>query len=214
MKSLGQEQRSTVTDLLQSGVSERAHNIVRTDPELLAQNSHLREQVAQLRLRILDLERKADMDPLLSVYNRRAFMAEIHRAQSVMDRFDLHSSIIFFDLDGFKSVNDTYGHGVGDEVLKAVAKTLLSGVRNCDMVARLGGDEFGVLLFKSDPHVAAAKASTLSCRIDTIRIPVTDGNVQISASWGVADCSQDASAQTIMDRADREMYRRKRRTQK
>lgn len=187
------------------------HQYAKTDPELVSQNSFLREEIASLRQRILELERMADMDPLLSIYNGRAFVKEIERAKSVQDRFGLKSSVIFFDLNDFKEVNDTYGHGVGDDVLKAVAQTLLSGVRNCDMVARLGGDEFGILLFKSEVDVATAKAATLSCRVNDLKVAVPDGCVQITTSWGVANCDPEKSTQSILDHADREMYRRKRR---
>ena len=181
-----------------------------TDEHLLRDNRELSLEVARLRLRIHELERMADTDPLLSIYNRRAFMREVRRAQTVMSRYDFVSSVIFFDLDGFKAVNDRYGHGVGDKLLSRVADVLRSGVRDCDMVARLGGDEFGVLLFKSDAAMARAKANALSCRIGGIGIDHPDGRIRITASWGVAPCEPDDTPQAVLDRADRAMYLDKR----
>ena len=130
------------------------------DEVLIKANADLNGEIARLRLRILELEHAADTDPLVPVYNRRAFMREVSRAQTVMERYDMLSTLIFIDLNEFKSVNDRFGHGIGDQLLKMIGSVLKAGVRDCDMVARLGGDEFGVLLFKSDVAVARAKAQT------------------------------------------------------
>lgn len=181
-----------------------------TDGQLTARNKALSEEVTQLRLRVLELEASADLDPLLPIFNRRAFMREVSRAQSVMSRYNMMSSIIFFDLDGFKRVNDRFGHGIGDKILEKVADSLLTGVRQCDMVARLGGDEFGVLLFKCDKIIADAKAGALACRIGDLSLQHPDGPIGITASWGAAQCEPEQTAAQVLDRADRAMYLDKR----
>lgn len=181
-----------------------------TDTQLAARNRELTDEVTQLRLRVLELEAAADLDPLLPIYNRRAFMREVSRAQEVMSRYGMVSSIIFFDLDGFKLINDRYGHGIGDKILEQIADSLLSGVRQCDMVARLGGDEFGVLLFKSDQMIAKAKAGALACRIGDLSLQHPDGPIGITASWGTAPCEPNQSAAKVLERADRAMYLDKR----
>jgi len=180
------------------------------DATLIKANEELSGEIARLRLRILELERAADTDPLVPVYNRRAFLREISRAQTVMERYDLLSTIIFFDLNGFKSVNDRYGHGIGDQLLTMIGKVLESGVRDCDMVARLGGDEFGILLFKTDISVAKAKAQALSCRIAEQKVEMPTGDVTISAAWGVAPCEPGDTVEQVLARADRAMYMEKR----
>lgn len=197
---------TTISDLLQTATQPVLDQPGVTDDRLAERNRELTEEVTRLRLRVLELEGQADMDPLLPLYNRRAFMREVERAQSVYDRYGLMSSLIFFDLDGFKIINDRYGHGVGDKLLERVANTLLSGVRQCDMVARLGGDEFGVLLFKSDAEVASAKAGVLTCRIGEQSLVHPDGLITIGSSWGVAPCELDQTPEQILDRADRAMY--------
>lgn len=181
-----------------------------TDAQLSQDNISLQAEITRLRHRVLELERAADTDPLVPVFNRRAFMREVSRAQTVMERYDMVSSLIFFDLNGFKAINDAHGHTVGDNLLKAVGDVLLNGVRQCDMVARLGGDEFGVLLFKSSPEIARAKASALSCRMREERIFSGNGYVNISASWGVAPCDPGVAADEILHRADQAMYKAKR----
>ena len=166
----------------------------------------LLDEISMLKTRILDLEHAADTDPLVPVYNRRAFVREITRAQTVMSRYDIPSCLIFFDLDGFKKINDRYGHSIGDEFLKKVGHILKSSVRECDMVARIGGDEFGVLLFKTELEAASAKAATLACRVAEHKITMPTGDIQIQTSWGVSPCHPDETVRDILDRADRAMY--------
>jgi len=180
------------------------------DAKLIKANEELTSEIAMLRLRILELEHAADTDPLVPVYNRRAFLREISRAQNVMARYDMLSTVIFFDLNGFKSVNDRFGHGIGDELLKKIGTVLQNGVRDCDMVARLGGDEFGILLFKTNVEVARVKAMTLSCRIAEQKVEMPTGDVGIGAAWGVSPCEPGDSVEQVLARADRAMYMSKR----
>ena len=181
-----------------------------SDEILVKANADLNGEIARLRLRILELEHAADTDPLVPVYNRRAFMREISRAQTVMERYDMLSTLIFIDLNEFKSVNDRFGHGIGDQLLKMIGSVLKEGVRHCDMVARLGGDEFGVLLFKSDVTVGRAKAQTLCCRIAEQSVELPTGGISVGAAWGVAPCEPGDTPEQILARADRAMYMAKR----
>ncbi|MEP4051180.1 MAG: GGDEF domain-containing protein [Litorimonas sp.] len=201
---------SRLTRVLQDAATPLHQRSADADAVLVKANQELSVEIAQLRLRILELEHAADTDPLVPVYNRRAFLREIARAQNVMDRYDMLSTIIFFDLNEFKSVNDRFGHGVGDQLLKMIGNVLQDGVRDCDMVARLGGDEFGILLFKSDLDVARAKAQALCCRIADQTVDMPTGSISISAAWGVAPCEPGDSVEQVLARADRAMYMSKR----
>ena len=201
---------SRVSTLLQTGADLMATSGAATDMHLRTENARLNSELTRLRRRVLELEHAADTDPLVPVYNRRAFMREVSRAQTVMARYKILSTLIFMDLNGFKSINDRYGHGIGDELLKKTGSVLMSGVRECDMVARLGGDEFGVLLFKTEPNIAKAKAATLSCRIAEQHVSLPTGKIQISTAWGVASCDADETAEQVLARADRAMYMAKR----
>ena len=166
----------------------------------------LRDEISLLKTQILELEQAADTDPLIPIYNRRALIREIGRAQVLMSRYDILCSIIFFDLNGFKKINDTYGHSIGDELLIKIGNTLKANVRDCDMVARIGGDEFGVLLFKSDEAVASAKAASLACRIADQSIDMAGDVVSVGSAWGVSPCHADDTPKQILHRADRAMY--------
>lgn len=199
-----------LTRVLQESATPLHQRSALADQALVKSNEELAGEIARLRMRILELEHAADTDPLVPVYNRRAFLREISRAQTVMQRYDMLSTIIFFDLNEFKSVNDRYGHGIGDSLLKMIGAILQSGVRDCDMVARLGGDEFGILLFKTDVEVARAKAQALSCRIAEQKISMPTGDVSIDAAWGVAPCEPGDTVEQVLARADRAMYMSKR----
>ncbi len=166
----------------------------------------LKDEINALKTRILELELQADTDPLLKIYNRRALMREIERAQTVMSRYDILCSLIYLDLNGFKQINDRYGHAVGDDLLTKVAGTLKAHIRDCDMVARIGGDEFGILLFKADEMIAKAKASVLACRIADMQVQIDKASVNITASWGVSACHPEDTPERILNRADRAMY--------
>lgn len=201
---------SRLTRVLQDSIIPLHLRSGGADQALVLANAELSDEISRLRLRLLELEHAADTDPLVPVYNRRAFLREVARAQSVMQRYTLSSTVLFFDLDGFKAVNDRFGHAIGDELLKKVGTVLKSGVRDCDMVARLGGDEFGVLLFKTDIDVARIKATTLACRIAEQKVMMPSGKISVTSAWGVAPCEPGDTVEQILDRADRAMYMAKR----
>src|SRR5262249_53329051 len=128
---------------------------------LLAENERLKRELAVARARIGELEARADVDPLLDILNRRGFERELARARAHVKRYGTQAVLLFIDLDGFKAVNDRYGHGVGDALLKAVARELVSHVRASDVVGRLGGDEFGVLIWRAGRVEARAQRREL-----------------------------------------------------
>lgn len=162
----------------------------------------LKSQIKRLRRYISELEQAADSDPLVSVYNRRAFIRELSRAQSVMGRYEIPSSIVHFNLNGFKDINDRFGQAMGDEMLKRVGRVLTSSVRGCDMVARLGGDEFGVLLFKTEQAEAISRAELLAGLISDIQIEFPTRNISVDARWDVIVCDQSKTADQILEQAD------------
>lgn len=173
----------------------------------------LLSEIKALKTTIAKLEHSADTDPLVPVKNRRAFIREIERAQTVATRYDIPSCVIFFDLNKFKEINDYYGHGIGDELLIKIGRCLKNSVRDSDVVARLGGDEFGVLLFKTDEQFAQTKAVILARQIANQRIKQPNGEIYLTAAWGTSPCLPENSVKQILDRADRAMYQNKHRQQ-
>ena len=176
---------------------------------LLAENERLKRELAVARARVGELEARADIDPLLDILNRRGFERELKRALAYVKRYGTQAALMFVDLDGFKAINDRYGHGAGDALLKAVARELIGHVRASDIVGRLGGDEFGVLIWRLEGPQATAKARELEAMIAQVGIPHGKARIEVAASIGVAPLVEDASPADIIAAADQAMYARK-----
>ena len=134
-------------------------------PAVRAAIAHLQSEVERLEGKLADAELLADLDPLTPVLNRRAFERELARAIASARRYREDLSLVYFDLNGFKAVNDTYGHAAGDAALKHVADVLTANVRDSDVVGRMGGDEFAVAPTRADPENTARRASQLASLI-------------------------------------------------
>ena len=176
---------------------------------LLAEGEELRHQLAEARARIGALEKLVDEDPLMPVCNRRAFLRELTRMMSFAGRYGVPSSLVYFDVNNLKQINDTLGHAAGDALLTQVARILVESVRATDVVGRLGGDELGVLLVQTDKTLAENKALELAALIESRPLPWLGRNVQVSVAFGVYAFLGGENAAAVLDAADRAMYRRK-----
>jgi diguanylate cyclase (GGDEF)-like protein len=159
-----------------------------------------------------DRAREASLhDSLTGLPNRALMMDRLEHAFRHRVRASTVSAVFFLDLDGFKAVNDTYGHQIGDELLVQVARRLTAVMRPGDSVGRLGGDEFVVLCEDLDEP---AQAEMISRRFDAaleLPFPLSAGSVHMGASIGVALTGDgDDSAEQLLHAADRAMYRAKR----
>ena len=161
-----------------------------------------------------DLEKLAHTDSLTGLYNRRYFMeqaeGELRRAQ----RYATLTAILMFDLDHFKRVNDTYGHSVGDQVLREVARHTAQTLRAADIVGRIGGEEFAILLPQVDAVQAREVASRLCTSVADLVIRSEQGvALPITISLGVAITQADSSVslQKLLAQADHALYEAKHR---
>ncbi len=173
---------------------------------LIGEVDRLNAEANALQKRIAELESLADTDPLLPVFNRRAFARELKRAMAMARRHGLAGALVLIDLDDFKTINDTYGHPAGDAVLQAVARALKEHVRETDIVGRLGGDEFAVLLAAADEEGAAAKAASLEALIREQDFLLDGRPMRIGASVGVQPFGEEHSAEELIKRADAALY--------
>lgn len=159
----------------------------------------------------VQLQDMASHDPLTKVLNTGAYYKscehQIHASQRSHEMF----AILFIDLDHFKSINDRYGHAVGDEVLRKVSNTLQSTVRRSDIVGRVGGEEFSIFLPNTNLEGAQQLAEKLRVSIESIHMEADGTSIQITASIGVAVKGMtDESIQQIQQHADSAMYEAKR----
>ncbi len=176
---------------------------------LMEEVARLREELNNNRGRIQHLERLADQDSLLPVYNRRAFVRELTRAISMTERYGAPSTVIYFDVNNMKQINDTYGHPAGDAALRHVAESLLELVRDSDVVGRLGGDEFGVILYQIDADVAQEKSSQLAQEIAKKPVPFNDTELEVHVTFGAYTFNGVEDAGQALAEADKAMYERK-----
>ncbi|PSN12824.1 hypothetical protein C7293_18520 [filamentous cyanobacterium CCT1] len=153
----------------------------------------------------------AKHDPLTGIANRRGLEAALD-ALSYQPSSVIHS-LVLVDLDGFKAINDTYGHGVGDQLLQAVARVLHSHIRAIDLAARIGGDEFVLLMVGCTPEEARDKVETIRQELHKIDLPALVPDLApgpdhrfVSASFGISYFDPDRGLAHSYQRADAALY--------
>lgn len=164
-----------------------------------------------------DTRRLATMDPLTSIYNRRHFYELAHREFERSHRYHHPLSVIMFDLDLFKQVNDTYGHAAGDLVLQIVAETCRTKLRKSDIFGRYGGEEFIVVMPETDEQRAWNVAERLRRSITRTPIHINGDEISITISLGVATLSKEFlfsdmpgdMLEKLIDHADQALYQAK-----
>lgn len=177
---------------------------------LLTEIDDLRGEVGRLKSRLVEIETLADRDPLTPLLNRRALVRELSRIRAFAQRYGSPASLVYFDLDGFKLVNDRFGHAAGDAALKAVAERLAGQVRESDVVGRMGGDEFAVILAQADRATAEAKGQSLARAVESLPITFGDWSAPLHVSFGVCEIQPEMEPEAIIAEADAAMYARKR----
>jgi diguanylate cyclase (GGDEF)-like protein len=173
---------------------------------LLQELATLKADRDRLLERARTAEDLADSDSLAPVFNRRAFVRELARVMSFSERYDVSASLVYFDLNGFKQINDRHGHAAGDAILKAVAHTLRANVRESDVVGRVGGDEFAVVLAKADIDLARAKGAQLSEAVRNTAISHAGQTLRVGASFGAYMFEPGDTPEQALARADEAMY--------
>lgn len=151
--------------------------------------------------------REALLDPLTGLFNRRAMDA--HLAMLVTSGDRPATSLLVIDIDNFKTINDKYGHSVGDSVIRNVAELVRKSIRGHDLAARFGGEEFVVILADTPASGAMTVAESLRLRIELLRLKRTrDGEhlAPITASIGVSEMLPGDTAETLINRADDALY--------
>ena len=148
----------------------------------------------------------AHIDPLTGLPNRRALMQRLAEEWERIRRHGGSLAFIMADIDHFKRVNDTHGHGVGDRVLQEVARAIAQECRAVDVPARHGGEEFAVLLPEETESAAVVLAERCRRRIEERRLDASGQSVRVTASFGAADSTSAASPEEMVERADKALY--------
>ena len=157
-----------------------------------------------------ELIRLASTDPLTGADNRRSFLEKAHHEMLHSRRYDRPLSFLMIDVDHFKRINDTHGHHIGDQMLKALVATCKDTLRGTDLFGRVGGEEFAVLLPETDIGQAVGTAQRLQRDLSDTRIQTESGPVSVTVSIGLAVLEEtDESLEQLMTRADTALYQAK-----
>ena len=172
---------------------------------LLCQSN--KELELEVSRRTAQLEQLMLTDPLTGIGNRRLLTIRLEEEVLRAHRFRRPLTAVFFDVDRFKRVNDTYGHAIGDLVLIHVAESLKANLRECDMLGRFGGEEFVVLLIETGIDDAIKIAERMRLAVSGIQLPEVVKQITVSA--GLAELKSGETAEALLQRSDRALYRAK-----
>jgi diguanylate cyclase (GGDEF)-like protein len=187
-------------------LKEKSRMLEEQARHLLILNTDLAHEVEARKALEVELRIQATTDPLTGVYNRRRFLelGEYELAREVRNQRGL--SLLTLDIDHFKKVNDTYGHGVGDETLVRFAQACRTCLRALDTIGRIGGEEFAILLPETDLADACQVAERMRATVAACAMASPQGPFQITASIGVAQLTEDEAFDALMVRADLQLY--------
>jgi len=185
-------------------------DIERRNQELLELNASLEEKIAkrtvELKIAHDEMEKIAMTDTLTGIHNRYAFFTHLRIEQDKADRYNSQFSLIMFDLDNFKNINDTYGHDVGDTVLIEVVKNVGMCLRKSDLFGRVGGEEFMILL----PHTDITTAIEIAERIrDFVFQQPIEPIGTVTVSLGVVQYTNQENLESLIKRSDIALYKAK-----
>ena len=216
-----QDYLSEATNMLEKGLN--------TDPKallhsLLEQTEHMqsatkllqeeldvaRQEIQDLRNEFKRVRHESLVDPLTNAKNRRAFDIALDEICKSSVENDWPVCLLLLDIDHFKNINDSYGHGAGDAVLKWIAKVINDTVRGSDVVARYGGEEFTIILPKTDLNGAMSAAENIRQRISEQRLRTSTKQIgRITCSIGVSLYNVNEGYEALITSADSAMYRAK-----
>lgn len=158
---------------------------------------------------IEELEKAALLNPLTQIANRRFLEMKISSCFEEFRRYDVPFGVIFADIDHFKSINDSFGHLVGDDVLKMTAKTLIQNVRATDLVGRWGGEEFLIIVTHLTMQNTEKLAAKLRRLVEKSFLATKSTLVSITMTMGVARARREDTPESLLERADKLMYQGK-----
>lgn len=185
----------------------------RQNQELEEKLKHSTEEVARLQVDLEDMRREAMTDPLTGIANRKVFDSTLRREVQAASEESGDLALLMIDIDHFKRFNDSFGHQVGDQVLRLLAHTLTASIKGQDTAARYGGEEFCVILPRTPLEAALAVAENIRKNIAgrkvVNRVTGTDMG-QITVSVGVAALERGEPMIQLVSRADQALYEAKR----
>jgi diguanylate cyclase (GGDEF)-like protein len=171
--------------------------------EIMAANQAMQQQNQVL-------ETLSITDSLTGLYNRSKLDAILNDQLARFKRTQRAFTLLMMDIDHFKTLNDTYGHITGDEILAAVARILVQSIRSIDYAARYGGDEFIIILVETSSDLALKTAERIRSQVENMRYSSHDSTIAVTVSIGIVQCQSDDTTPTaVFARADSALYKAK-----
>lgn len=173
---------------------------------MLSRLNELESETQKLRSDLDEQHTLSLLDPLTGVFNRMGYNEGMGREHARWKRYGGELSLVIFDLDLFKSINDNYGHAAGDKVLASLASLLRRQIRHCDILCRLGGEEFAIILPETGVVGAANAAEKLRASVATSQFRFKEQPVPVTVSIGIAEFREQDTQEDVFERADRALY--------
>lgn len=203
--ALAHKKLYTITVTLEKNSEALSQNLRKHSSEV----EFLGKRVEQLEGELKKVKEESREDFLTKLYNKKALDEYLSQKDEEFERYAHNYSLVLFDLDFFKKINDTYGHDAGDAVLVAFAKILKLESRSVDIIARFGGEEFVVLLPSVDKNGATIFANKINQRVKKSRFMYKDKRIDVTVSAGVAQRADVISSVALFKKADENLYEAK-----
>lgn len=208
----GYSSKYSYEDAIKNGASDLIFKPIRLNELMLRINRVIRERsLINERDRMIENLRKLSIkDPLTDLYNSRYFYEQLEKEITRSDRYFHPLSLIFIDIDNFKSVNDSYGHMAGDKAILMIAKKMEASLRSLDTAYRFAGDEFTVILPETDANQAEVVADRIRSEMENERLVIFERQIsKITLSIGIAEYVRNEEMGQFIHRADVNMYQAK-----
>jgi diguanylate cyclase (GGDEF)-like protein len=170
----------------------------------------LKQKIKMLEKKVKKLSKEVKTDFLTNIANKKAIMDELKRQESIYQRYGTNYSVVFFDIDHFKNINDTYGHDAGDVILKSLGLLFRRYARDIDMIGRFGGEEFVAILPNTDKEGAFNFAEKLRKIVEKTKFMYKNTRIKVTVSGGVASRDEVNSYEELLKKADERLYKAKR----
>jgi diguanylate cyclase (GGDEF)-like protein len=179
---------------------------------LLEKLDDMSRDLSRTKESLAEIERLVDVDCVAPIPNRRAFMRRLAWAITMHERYGHPSTILYFDINDFKNINDEYGHAAGDIAIRHISHLLSTTMRESDFLARIGGDEFAVIMYYANEESARKRGGKISEKLQKTPFVYNGKHLNVTAAYGYYSIKSGDDAESALASADMSMYVDKRRT--
>ena len=169
-------------------------------------------ELSRTKENLSEMEQLVDVDCVAPIPNRRAFMRRLTWAITMHERYGHPSTIIYFDINDFKNINDSHGHAAGDLAIRHISQLLSNSMRESDFLARIGGDEFAIIMYYASEDAAKKRGELITEKLQSTPFIFAGKQIHLSTAYGVYAVHNGDDAESCLAAADMSMYVDKRRS--